>query len=1672
MSGTDELDIKGELFKTGGGVPGVQAEEYSGAIDLSDLIAEVERGEAREQTPPSLLDRPSLLWSVTSGLHSSLLSTSAPTTTAEGWQALAEELAAESSHIDDSHLRSATLCEAGRILIERLGRLEEGQLLMTNSGSSMAEVLLQMRSEGMDSLATELGELEARARDESLDAQERAAAWVEFGLLCEEHTGNRVRALDAYDAALALVPGHFVALALACDAAVLLEHADKGLGYLQQRLDGCELPELRLALLLDMAELTQDPGQRRKLLEQAHECDPREETALRRLIRLVSAAGEGAYLGHLYRRLAQIAEDPISASTALHLAFLTLVESGEPVEDLVKDLADQASGRDNLEVLAPLSEVALFMEQAIAIGDAVGLHENVPLLERLARSLDAPREQALVREQVARIRLARLNQLRASAPDPQDSSTGLPKLSEDRSELARALEADLRFCLVHLPEHRWVRESLAGLLEYMGDLAGLVLHLQEWSRMQSAGPGRAAILLRLGDVHERLRKDLPRAAEVYELAVAEDPDDPDALRALGRVYEKMRRWQQAIAALQKQARESDSGPERLSALRRVAAMAQHELADVDLAVATLEEIANLDPDDLLALFQLAALCRAHDRLPVLVNTLQLLVERLDDEVARTAILVELGEVQELHLKQRESAREAYERALKLSPGYTPALQALARLYRDNGDLDALLGLHDPEVDPITDPAILALKAARIALDEVGDMERAIGYLWTAYRTNPDLVPAREQLLHLLTVQGRIREAYDLLRSLDLPEVTPALADYHYRLGLLAEALAREAGPGSPHEDAALQHYRAALAAQPDHGLAWERSRRLLVAHHDIPNLVRLVTAHANHETGVFRAHLLVQLARLQSSLADQQAQARRSYEEASELAPNDALIRREHEGLLRRIDDHASLPSVYLLTARHSKDTHYKATLLVEAAELLLASDRPEDRELAASAILEALRDDPGNPYAVRHLERLLTEPDPPLTVTDAVGARAVRAQSDAERAIFYLESAELLERGGAIDQARRAYQAALGAMPALVPAELGMQRIAGARPKAPVRSPPPAQPASVHNLMAEAREAAVRAGTSGSQAEGERSLAIVRQILAREPDHRDALALARALTAQLPDPSPAIALLSEMFPRVRHVDLRYDLALLLGESSPRLEDAVVYLRAAVEAKPDGKQGLHALVRSLRQLGQEADAAQTTEQLLQLYDAGEPTAVDLRVGLANYLGRDATTLDRALEHANVVLEARPNDPRAVGLMADLLERGGRPTEAAGLLGRLISREREREKLHELHLRQAELLLSANERADALVAVQHAAEINPGHRETIRLLSSLLEERGETARLGEYLDSIRAAMMANIARGAVSIRDLRVLAEVGRASQSAAAETAEMACYALDPSSAQPPAQHLVPASPAGFRKLITTPELRARFHSPGENQYLHELLQTVDVVMPRLGQEFAVVSGADPAPIPHNVDPNSFSALLQQWGKLHGFSGIEIASSTIHNASVLLRGSPATLHVGSNLWMQGDPVAWRGLAAVALARHAFGAPLSRALNPMETDMLLAACFESVGVFNAITADPDPRRLRELTAQLSKLLPRRHRKTLEKACQGLSGTDIVPSSTAAATLATDLRLAAVMTGDFAGCLSAASLLDGVAGGSLKQRISRSRAAQALLIFTLSDDYELLRAEALS
>jgi tetratricopeptide (TPR) repeat protein len=551
------------------------------------------------------------------------------------------------------------------------------------------------------------------------------------------------------------------------------------------------------------------------------------------------------------------------------------------------------------------------------------------------------------------------------------------------------------------------------------------------------------------------------------------------------------------------------------------------------------------------------------------------------------------------------------------------------------------------------------------------------------------------------------------------------------------------------------------------------------------------------------------------------------------------------------------------------------------------------------------------------------------------------------------------------------------------------------------------------------------------------------------------------------------VELLTEHFSRLQDREARHDVALFLGDQATRAPDALQYFTAAAEARPDSRAALRGLVATYRRVGDDHRAAEATDRLLQLFDPSDPSAIDLRMGLASYLGRSPEGATRALEHLAIVLRVRPDDARALGLCADLLERSHRTIEAAEVIDRLLERERSRPVQHDLWFRKARLLADVASHADAaLDAAERAVTASPGNRESVTLLIDLLERRGASERIGTYLQPIRTAVLANIARAAVSLRDIALLVRIASVAHPPLADAGRMLLHALDPTSTGAPPGHMQPATKAGLQRILQTGALRNALLAPGEPPQLHDLLRSMNPALQRLGGDFALFDPADTLPIPASADLSAVVPHVKPWLDLVDEGRAQVGASSSHNAALLFPGREGELRVGANLWMQGDPPAWRGACAVAIARHAFGGGRARALSGLDLDLLVAAGFELAETFHPITADPDPRRLRDVVTQLGKHVPRRGRKEIQDACEALSGTAFAPGESGRATTASDLRLAAVLTGDLAGVLGAACLLDGVAGGGLKQRIGRSRLAQDLLGWVLGDAFIALRRTATS
>ena len=1610
---------------------------------------------SKEAKPPSLADPAlDLSWTQPSGLHSTLFSTAFVLDTVESFEDLVDEWTTQSRASSDPATAEAYLVEAARVLIERLGRREEAEALLRRFEGSLARQFLDALHGPDVGLGHDLATLEEEARAPSHTARVRADAWVEFGLLCEQHTPALGRALEAYRAALALVPDHPEALQLAAEAATLVA-PDEAPALLESLLR-TDLPvPLRVIVCLERAEIEPDERRAQAFLSRARAEDPNEETTLRRLIRWTALSGDTEHLGDLYLQLARIVSDPIARATALHLSFLALSDANLPVQDVVAQMLTEIRRIDDpRDMLAPLSEVALYLERQAAMGRERPLADENEVLGALWPYLDDVREQALVREQLARRRAAGL--------DPF-LDTGAPQTALDPGTVARfdALEEDLDFCLRVVPDHHWANHTRARLLEARGRIRELVKHLGDWARIQPPGPGRARIFLELGRVHEQHTCNGARAAEVYELALAEHPDDTNCLRALGRVYETTRKWPQAVAILLRQAEQIDDPLERPAVLRRVAAIAERELRDTDLAITALEQLAEADPEDTLALFRLAALARASERPTVLIKALRLLTERIDDPVLHAVLLVELGSVHESKLRRRLLAREYYERALDLSPAYTPAARALLRIYRDEGDVDAFVALCTPDRCPHLDPALVAYMAARFVADELGVGERVVPLAKAAYEANPDLVAARELYIDALAQAGAFPQACDVAAAADVPAAAAAAADHHYRVGLLAEAAARaERGPeAATFAAAAVQHHRQALRHQPDHGLAAERARRIFSAYGDLENLAAILAGDMAERSPRDKAAAIVQIARVHL-VAGSPEQAKLAFERAYGLDAEDPLVARSLETMLQSSNDAAALPTLYITLARATEDRHLQATLLVEAAESLLDSDAPEDRGLAASAVLDALRSDPGNPYAVRHLERILADPAIQLDVKDAVSARAVRAQSDAERATFYLESAELLERAGLTKQARRAYLAALDAVPGLMPAQLGLARIAqGAAAVVQAK----AGPTSIHALLADLRGTVSRV-LGGDTAAFDEALTRLQYVLSHHPGHRDALAMGRALLERFPRATELQEILARALPAIERPEDVHALARALALAADDPNAAVAYLEQANAALPGDVPTLRDLVAARSRTTDLLGAIDAREQLIEALPEADPSRADLHLDIARELGQLPEHLDKAIAHAERARTAAPRRPDVLDVTATLYERADRVTDAVGCLLRLLEIEQDRNRRHDLLVRLATLESRRGKLNDAIDALERAAALRPGKRETLDMLVDLYERAGRPDAADRWVDPTRSVLLADVARGALSVRSVGLLIKMARHGRPDLTFAARMLGHALAPGSIPPPNGSPSRPIPGALLEAVQAPVLRAALRTPKEPPALDALLVALERASGAFAGEFGQLQDADEAPLPPSVDARALAPTVEALAKEAGLAPRpDVVGSLTHNAAFVIPGRPATVRIGTNLWLQGDLPAFRALLAVALARQALGAGRVRGLAPVDLDLLLAAAFEVSGVFHPLTADPDAGRLRNLAATLDKELPRRLRKEVTQACEDLASHSLAPLEASRIVTATDLRVALLLLGDAGAVLDAAALLDAVVGATRKTRINRSALAQGVVAFTLSPEF---------
>ena len=275
------------------------------------------------------------------------------------------------------------------------------------------------------------------------------------------------------------------------------------------------------------------------------------------------------------------------------------------------------------------------------------------------------------------------------------------------------------------------------------------------------------------------------------------------------------------------------------------------------------------------------------------------------------------------------------------------------------------------------------------------------------------------------------------------------------------------------------------------------------------------------------------------------------------------------------------------------------------------------------------------------------------------------------------------------------------------------------------------------HQTRATMEAAELWRGTLGQPAE---AIAAYRQILRVDPENREAAADLINVLEQEEEWTTLVELLQQeacrdparrplLLKRAARISLEE-----LGDSEGARDD----LREALEQRPEDAELWADLATSCRAAGDWAGLMEADQALLAL-DPPPGEAVVLRLELARVLHERLKRLDEAAQQLHLALEGSPHNKEALGRLVEIYTRQEAWPRAASAIQSLLDHEHQRERLVELHLRQARILdVGLNDPKAAMEACRRALAQDPGHLDATRRMADLLGRLGNRSAKEHHL----------------------------------------------------------------------------------------------------------------------------------------------------------------------------------------------------------------------------------------------------------------------------------------------------------------------------------------------
>ncbi len=680
----------------------------------------------------------------------------------------AEILAVEATCVGDPRERAALLYRLGELYQFRLGQLE----LATEA----FERVLELQPGFTPALAALVAVHERRGDDHDLAAawrrMARAAAtasqaieaWLQVARLCGERIGIAVEAIEAYEAVLALDPGHVGALLGLERMLVTTRSLDRLAGVYRRLAEAVASPSARADYLVEQARLLEAhldaPARAFEAYRRALELDPSRTEVLERLEALAGAVGDTAALVDVLGRRLETTDEPRDRVGILLRRGDLFRESDRPREAV---LCYEEAAR-----LDPTSLPAVR-----------GLRELYAGLGRGDEALRmAEREGGVVED--------------ASAASGLLVAAG--RVREDRlRDVDGALE-DYRRALHRNPADEEALASLRRLCERAGRWQALVDALEA---LASALPASQADLrMEAARVCVDRLDDPQRAAALLGHVVASlAVQSPVALQRLADLYTDLEAWADAATVYERLREISTDRSMRVAVGYRLAAIYTDKQPSLERARACLDAVIADAPGDVEALSRRASLEEGG-------GDARLAIECLERAVAlepRAGLLRRLAQLRD--------EPDAWSALLRVAPGDLEGATRLAAHLPDAQAVSDLLRRTLAEVKDEVEAQRLRMRFAELLIERgaAAEAEALVRHVIDASPSDPApralLARACEALEDGLDravaavrwLLDRDPFAVEPLRALRRLDEAAGRPDRAFQIALLIHAL-REAGP--------------------------------------------------------------------------------------------------------------------------------------------------------------------------------------------------------------------------------------------------------------------------------------------------------------------------------------------------------------------------------------------------------------------------------------------------------------------------------------------------------------------------------------------------------------------------------------------------------------------------------------------------------------------------------------------------------------------------------------------------------------------------------------------------------------------------------------------------------------------------------------------------------------